>query len=647
MTAVVEHGAPAGASQSPAASEAPRSHAKTAAVVTALPVFLLGEAAVPDLACAGTVDSIARQSVVAAIVPEHLGLEDVVGEYVIFVFAGVQLDVTACERAIWFLATHQSVDCVTGAIQSLESASPVSSAIQFVVARRAAAVQVLSAGRERSASLAVALVIGLRRATGRGGGWLGEPVISSSAPDDALQRVHGDAHAALLELQLDAATLIDKKANDLSLMPLQRLMPADAPSVTHRPAPATGRRVLAMLQGFPMGGYTAFNVDLLPRLAAAGHSVTTCTTEYWRSDWRLDRVRSAAPDIHHVHDIVPQAATLSYIDWLITSREIEVVLLSHSLLGYHLLPCLRARHPTVAFVDYVHTDWFEAGMYGSYATMAARWNGQLDAQLATSDALVAQLVADGCEADAVRTAYIGVDTEAWHHQGPRFAAVRESIGAGEDTLILLFSGRLSPEKRPQFAVDVTAQLLAEGHDVLLLLAGGGPLIQQVHAQAAVQGIGERCKLLGEVEESTLRFIYAASDIFLAPSEIEGVARSLYEAMAMGCVPVVSDVGGQRELVTPGTGSLVAADCTTADRYTAAVRPWLDRAARTRASASARARMVAYFDSRLTVATVSDAFERAMIRRRNRQDVLLAAMAEELAVMSLEIMRRHVLRHAGH
>ena len=392
-----------------------------------------------------------------------------------------------------------------------------------------------------------------------------------------------------------------------------------------------------------MGGYTAFNADLLPRLVAEGHAITTCTTEWWRTDWRLDRVRDAAPDIHHAQAVVPPAAVPAYVDWLIVSRKIDVVLLSHSHLGYHMLPYLRARHPKVAFVDYVHTDWFESGMYGSYATMAARWEGELDAQLATSHALVAQLTGNGCAADGLRAAHIGIDTMLWRHDGERLADVRASIGASASTLVLLFAGRVSPEKRPHLALDVVSALLAEGHDVQLLVAGGGPLLQAMHDRAVTSGIAEHAKFLGELDEQTLRHVYAASDVFLAPSEIEGIARSLYEAMSMGCIPVVSDVGGQRELVVAGTGSLIDASRDDATLYIAGVRPWLDPVARRKASAAARAQIVAHFNSARTVRIVSDTLHLARQRRRARQTVIPRAMADELAVLSIEVIRRHVLR----
>ena len=613
-----------------------------------LPVLVL-DASRDAVANARTMRSLARQSVDVRVCDSLRDLALDSHGFVVFVLAGVELEVTACERAVWFLATRPRVSCVTGAhADATNAAQALASALQFLVVPHAVMRRLLpDVHAALHAATAIALAIGARRETGRGAGWLTEPVIRSPADETLLTSLSADVRVALRQLTLDEPALIDMSASGLPLAPQQQLLCVSRPALRARIEPVKGLRVLALLQGFPMGGYTAFNAELLPRLVAEGHAVSICTTEWWRTDWRLDQVRAAAPDIHHAQAVVPPAAVPAYVDWLIASRQIDVVLLSHSHLGYHMLPYLRARHPDVAFVDYVHTDWFESGMYGSYATMAARWEGELDAQLATSHALVAQLIGNGCAADAMRVAHIGIDTTIWRHEGDnRLADVRAALGAGPSTLVLLFAGRVSPEKRPHLALDVAAALRHEGHDVQLIVAGGGPLLQAMHDRAMKLGIGDHVKLLGELDESTLRHLYAASDVFLAPSEIEGVARSLYEAMAMGCIPVVSDVGGQRELVVSGTGSLVDASRDDAAAYIAGVRPWLDPKARKDASAAAREEIVTQFDSARTVRIVSDTLHLARERRRSRQAVLPQAIADELAVLSIEVTRRHTLQAAG-
>ncbi len=620
--------------------------AESRRIAGSVPVLVLDEG-MGAQATARTLASLSRQTIATRMVPSLASDGAIDTPFVVLVLAGTVLDVTACERAIWFLSTHADRTCVTGGVEGHDAPmTPLLCAAQFLVVRTDAAVRVLAATPTPKPALAVALAVGLYRECGRGAGWVAQPLIHEPVASDVLSPIANDALQALRALGLDSTLLVDVDSNRVSRLPLQWLSRSAPPQLPVRLAPATGLRILLLVQGFPMGGYTAVNVDLVPRLAAAGHVITSCATEIWRSDWRLDRIRAAAPDIHHPHATVPADSVPAYIDSLITSREIDVVLMSHSHLAYHLLPFLRSRHPRVAFVDWVHTDWFEDGMYGSYSTMAAQWTGELDAQLTTSHALRQHLLSEGCAEDAVETAYIGIDTALWLRSGARHAEIRASIGATDDTLVLLFSGRLSPEKRPHLAVDVLAGLCAEGHDVHLLMVGEGPLSQDTLQRAHAAGVGDRCKLLGELDEYTLRHVYAAADVLLAPSTIEGISRSVYEAMSMECVPVVSDVGGQRELVAAGTGSLVLADGDDAAPYLEAMRTWLDPAARRQAGAAARARIVARFDSGATVRSITAALTRAQVRRRSRQAVVPAPIADSLAVLSLEVTRRHVLRAMG-
>jgi hypothetical protein len=94
----------------------------------------------------------------------------------------------------------------------------------------------------------------------------------------------------------------------------------------------------------------------------------------------------------------------------------------------------------------------------------------------------------------------------------------------------------------------------------------------------------------------MRVLMSAADILLLPSQAEGVALVLFEAMSMGVVPVATDVGGQRELVTPECGRLVAPGPQVIASLVEALNALLiDAEARVRCAAQGRARVEAEFD----------------------------------------------------
>ena len=609
---------------------------------------------------ARTLRSLQKQSCVTRVISSGDSLASVTTPVSLIVQAGVELEYTACERLALLLRTVPHIGWVTGGSLEVPEPRSLSDAVMAICAVRTTdARRVLGDVRWREAAhdgrgtpgLPLQLVVAMHH-RGQRGLCMGQPPIAWHEPSGEWTALCQQAQNTLETIGLDMAACLDPHGDVPPRIPLQRLDRGLWPATISRQAgeSAGPHRILMLLQGFPMGGYTAFNADLIQRLVARGHQVTTACTEWWRSTWRLDQVRRVAPDIHHVPSCGEYAAIPAYIAYLIESRQIDVVFLSHSFLSYRLLPLLREAFPHVAFVDYVHTEWFETHMYGSYAAMSAQYTSRLDAQVVSSRRLADALVQQGADGSRVHVAHIGIDTHVWNAAGIDREGIRRAFGAAPESTVLLFAGRLSPEKRPQLAVEALGHLRGEGRDVRLVVAGDGPMLQMMNELLERRGLSAHAALLGEVDEDTLRQVYAASDIYFAPSEIEGIARTLYEAMALGCVPVVSDVGGQRELVVPGVGSLVPPEGNEVTPYLPALRQWCDGASRAIAGTAARTHVAGAFDSEHTVraieTAISAALRHAMARSVARAAGFDQATAEELAVMGLEVMRRHAAAAAA-
>jgi glycosyltransferase involved in cell wall biosynthesis len=118
---------------------------------------------------------------------------------------------------------------------------------------------------------------------------------------------------------------------------------------------------------------------------------------------------------------------------------------------------------------------------------------------------------------------------------------REAQGLGEDEVGVLFVGQLEERKDPLGAIAAVEKARDRGAPLVLLIAGDGPLEQEVaaHAGPAVQALGHR-EDLGD--------LFTAADLFLLPSHREGMSFALLEAMAHGLAPVVADGTGNVETV---------------------------------------------------------------------------------------------------
>jgi len=164
------------------------------------------------------------------------------------------------------------------------------------------------------------------------------------------------------------------------------------------------------------------------------------------------------------------------------------------------------------------------------------------------------------------------------------AAAREALELAPDAVVGLSMGQLEPRKEPLLAVEAAAAVARQGVPFVLLVAGDGPLIDQVR--------GEGVRALGFREDTEL--LLAAADIFILPSSREGLALALLEAMGHGLACVVSDVPGNREAV--GDAGLVHPVGDVDALAAALARLASDPIERERLGAAARARVEERFTS---------------------------------------------------
>ena len=186
----------------------------------------------------------------------------------------------------------------------------------------------------------------------------------------------------------------------------------------------------------------------------------------------------------------------------------------------------------------------------------------------------------------------GVNTTTFTPVGDRVAE-RHELGDGR---LLLFVGRLQPLKGPDTAVRTLAALADhvpdDGIPTRLIIVGGPsgngygtvdpPALRRL---AAGLGVADRVAVLAPRSHAQLAPLYRAADVVVMPSRSESFGLVALEALACGTPVVGSDVGGLRELLADGGGTVVAGH--DAGAYAAAVAPYLlDADARHRASQAA-------------------------------------------------------------
>jgi colanic acid/amylovoran biosynthesis glycosyltransferase len=136
---------------------------------------------------------------------------------------------------------------------------------------------------------------------------------------------------------------------------------------------------------------------------------------------------------------------------------------------------------------------------------------------------------------------------------PSEYTVRSHHGRGRH---LLFTGRLARVKGVPVALAALASLRAHYPDLVLRLAGDGPLRAALEAEARRLGVAECVHFLGYQSSEQVRALLQDTDVFVLPSFAEGLPVVLMEAMASGVPVVTTRVAGVAELVEDGVSGFV-------------------------------------------------------------------------------------------
>jgi glycogen synthase len=126
--------------------------------------------------------------------------------------------------------------------------------------------------------------------------------------------------------------------------------------------------------------------------------------------------------------------------------------------------------------------------------------------------------------------------------------------ADPDQRLVLLVGRLVYEKGFHLALDALASVIRRLRDVRFVVAGTGTAESELRRQASRLGLTRHGTFLGWVGDDMLHSLYRVADLCIVPSIYEPFGLVALEAMASGCLCIVADTGGLREVV-PGDGTV--------------------------------------------------------------------------------------------
>jgi len=193
---------------------------------------------------------------------------------------------------------------------------------------------------------------------------------------------------------------------------------------------------------------------------------------------------------------------------------------------------------------------------------------------------------------------------------------REALGVEKDEVLLVYSGRLGPEKNLTFLVRAFAGAQTAYPDARLMLVGDGPERDNLEDLAARSGLQHKVVFSGMVDHDDVPRYLTAADAFVTASVTEVHPLSVIEALACGLPVVGIDSPGVGDTITDGENGFLCRNDLAA--FTAKLtRLIADTQMRTDMSERARSSALAY-DIQRTSLMVEERYS-ALVERPKARD----------------------------
>lgn len=176
--------------------------------------------------------------------------------------------------------------------------------------------------------------------------------------------------------------------------------------------------------------------------------------------------------------------------------------------------------------------------------------------ITVSKSLKDKLVAIGAEEQNISVLRNGVDSGKFCPSSQDRIKILGPLGLDSNAPIIMFAGWLIERKRVDIVIDAMVHL----PKAQAIIVGDGPLHSALRSQTKALNLEARIKFVGQKNPAEMPEYFSVADVLCLPSEREGWANVMLEAMACGASIVARNVDGALELITEGApGRLVDGD----------------------------------------------------------------------------------------
>ena len=365
----------------------------------------------------------------------------------------------------------------------------------------------------------------------------------------AFQRLDEIADELLTLAPLDARHAFPLGYKVIAARPVRRADSSAYGRRKDRPARVDDSRtpILYLAPWVDLGGSDKGTIDWFKHIDRSRWAPSIITTQPSANRW-LPELELYAEEIWPLADLMPGLDFPAFILGFIETRDIKLVHIMNSRLGFDLMPDMRCLADPPVVVVQLHAEEHDRSGYVRYVT--SRYGNLVDAFSVTSQQL-ADAMAD-YDIPSSRLYVIPTGVDGLDEFNPDRVVPLDPMG--DSCPQILWPGRLVAQKDPMLTLDVIKALDSRGLPFVLDVVGDGELKNDLVDRARELGIDHRIRWHAPSHE--MPRWYRSSDLLLMTSTFEGVPYVIYEALAMGVPVVAPALPGNIELMGTDGGALI-------------------------------------------------------------------------------------------
>ena len=309
--------------------------------------------------------------------------------------------------------------------------------------------------------------------------------------------------------------------------------------------PTRPRRIIGVISFMNAAGAQAAILRLARQMRARGHQM-----EVWFL-YQEDAIHADEPFVR-VFEHRPQLSLIQYVGVFLRLCRALKAARPDAVIGF--LPLGNVFGLSAAFLAgaprRVASQRAPGRTFGRVMRRLDRWLGSTrvyDRIVCVSEAVQASF----SDYPAAYRAKLGVihNGIAWEPTPDSPVEARLALGLPQAVFLYVAVGRMKTQKNYAFLIQAFSGV-SEG---LLVIAGDGDQRPRLEAEVEALGLAHRVRFLGALDQTGVRRLLRAADVFVQPSLYEGQSNAVLEAMHAGLPIAVSDIPEQREtLVDPDT-----------------------------------------------------------------------------------------------